>query len=78
MEDFKKDRIAHLNSLDKKMATATSIQNSRTKDFDKQCLEFSHDIHQIATLKVEDMEQAAIDIISDVDTAVSAHSIQNQ
>ena len=34
MEDFKKDRITNLNSLDKKLAMATSVQNSKAKDLD--------------------------------------------
>ena len=52
---------------------STSVQNSKAKDLDKQQLEFAHNIHQVVTLKVEDIEQAAIDIMFDVDTAVSAN-----
>ena len=73
MEDFKKERVTQLNSFDKKIVIATSVQNSKSKDLDKQQLELAHKINQVATLKVEDMEQAAIDIMSDVDIAVSAH-----
>ena len=73
MDKFKTERTTLLHFLDKKIATANSNQRLKTKDFEKQSLEFAEDVHRIATLKVEDMEKAAIEITSDVDTAVLAH-----
>ena len=73
MEKFKTERTTLLHSLDKKITSANSIHRGKTTEFEQQSWEFAQDVHRIATLKVEDMEKASIEITSDVDTAVSAH-----
>ena len=73
MEKFTTDRTTLLHSLDKKATSVNGTLRRKTMEFEQQSLEFAEEVHRIATLKVEDMEKAAIEITPDVDSALSAH-----
>ena len=67
-----KEQLSYI-LLIKKVTSANGTLRRKTMEFEQQSLEFAEEVHRIATSKVEDMEKAAIEITSDVDTAVSAH-----
>ena len=71
--DFKQARISHLNTMDTKIAKVTNVLTDNSKDIKQKQLEFASAIYEVATLKVDDMEQATLDIMSDVITVVSDH-----
>ena len=75
MEEFKKEGVTHIDSLDKKIALVTSLQNGIFKDLEKYRIKVAHKINQFTTSIVEATELAADDIRSGVDTAVSDHLI---